>query len=535
MFSSNLAHLSAVSIWFSVIFYVGAYFSNYDSWILFLALTFQLSQAASEIFGQGLINFETSNSAYGIYTLSGIFNVCLSWGIVSTSQLKFLALLSSLIALAFLVGKFLSTYIVVPSAKAFKFGYSFTLKALVLFSLGMISWSGHILHVSIPTVKLVSYSVSPDLIFSPSQLLFSPIDLRTPPDDYFLFSLYLAAMHHLFGGLACSAIFVCLLHFKNSINISMLSWHYLIASNLFLYSAASFLVANTLNIFPVYPFLSTDLLTLYLLFTHHVWIAMFLAIGSFAHLIIGYLQSLKGKSLRRFIYSLVHHRKLLISHLSWVCIFLGLHSFGLLIHNDTMEALGRIDDTFSDYSIQLKPLFYDLSLVESSYCLPSSDLNNISLVSHSLSGTSEFIVAHVNAFNAHVSLLITLKGILFARSSRFVADKISLGFRYPCDGPGKGGSCQISPWDHIFLTLFWFYNLFSTFIFDFFWHSQSDLWLNLKEGYFIHPCAGNFSANSSTVNGWLRDFLWSQVSQVIQGYATINYLYSLLFLVSHFL
>ena len=70
-----------------------------------------------------------------------------------------------------------------------------------------------------------------------------------------------------------------------------------------------------------------------------------------------------------------------------------------------MEALGRIDDIFSDYSIQLKPLFYDLSFVESSFCLFESDLSNVSLVSHYLSGTSEFIVAHVNALNAHVSLL----------------------------------------------------------------------------------------------------------------------------------
>ena len=113
------------------------------------------------------------------------------------------------LSIVFLIGKFLSMYLVVPSAKTFKFGYSFTLKALVLFSLGMISWSGHILHVSIPTVKLISYSVYPYFILSPSQLLFNSIDLRTPPDDYFLFSLYLSAMHHLFGGLACSAIFVC--------------------------------------------------------------------------------------------------------------------------------------------------------------------------------------------------------------------------------------------------------------------------------------------------------------------------------------
>ena len=51
------------------------------------------------------------------------------------------------------------------------------------------------------------------------------------------------------------------------------------------------------------------------------------------------------------------HRDSIISHLNWVCIFLGLHSFGLYIHNDTMSALGRPQDMFSDTAIQLKPIF----------------------------------------------------------------------------------------------------------------------------------------------------------------------------------
>lgn len=51
------------------------------------------------------------------------------------------------------------------------------------------------------------------------------------------------------------------------------------------------------------------------------------------------------------------HRDSIISHLNWVCIFLGLHSFGLYIHNDTMSALGRPQDMFSDTSIQLQPVF----------------------------------------------------------------------------------------------------------------------------------------------------------------------------------
>ena len=52
--------------------------------------------------------------------------------------------------------------------------------------------------------------------------------------------------------------------------------------------------------------------------------------------------------------------------------------------------------------------------------------------------------------------------------SRLVSDKLELGFRYPCDGPGKGDWC----------------------------------------------------VNSTTINGWLRNFLWSQAAQVIQSYGT---------------
>jgi photosystem I P700 chlorophyll a apoprotein A1 len=37
----------------------------------------------------------------------------------------------------------------------------------------------------------------------------------------------------------------------------------------------------------------------------------------------------------------------------WVCIFLGMHSFGFYVHNDTMRALGRPQDMFSDKAIQL--------------------------------------------------------------------------------------------------------------------------------------------------------------------------------------
>lgn len=65
-------------------------------------------------------------------------------------------------------------------------------------------------------------------------------------------------------------------------------------------------------------------------------------------------------------------------------------------------------------------------------------------------GTADFLVHHIHAFTIHVTVLILLKGVLFARSSRLIPDKANLGFRFPCDGPGRGdmpsirlGSCLL--------------------------------------------------------------------------------------------
>merc|ERR1712194_637732 len=49
-------------------------------------------------------------------------------------------------------------------------------------------------------------------------------------------------------------------------------------------------------------------------------------------------------------------------------------------------------------------------------------------------GTADFMVHHIHAFTIHVTVLILLKGTLFARSSRLIPDKANLGFRFPCDG-----------------------------------------------------------------------------------------------------
>ena len=90
-------------------------------------------------------------------------------------------------------------------------------------------------------------------------------------------------------------------------------------------------------------------------------------------------------------------------------------------------------------------------------------------------GTADMLVHHVHAFTVHVTTLVLLKGCLLARGSRLVPDKARLGFRFPCDGPGRGGTCQVSAWDHVFLGLFWMYNAISVVVFHCSWKLQTVL------------------------------------------------------------
>ncbi|MEL7228049.1 MAG: photosystem I core protein PsaA, partial [Cyanobacteria bacterium J06576_12] len=150
-------------------------------------------------------------------------------------------------------------------------------------------------------------------------------------------------------------------------------------------------------------------------------------------------------------------------------------------------------------------------------------------------GTADFMVHHIHAFTIHVTVLILLKGVLYSRNSRLIPDKSELGFRFPCDGPGRGGTCQVSGWDHIFLGLFWMYNSISIVIFHFSWKMQSDVWGTVSGGAVAHPAGGNFATSAITINGWLRDFLWAQASQVINSYGSAISAYGLMFLAGHFI
>jgi photosystem I P700 chlorophyll a apoprotein A1 len=341
---------------------------------------------------------------------------------------------------------------------------------------------------------------------------------------------------------------------KGMYEIFTTSWHAQLSWNLAWVGSLSIIVAHHMYAMPPYPYIATDYPTQLSLFTHHMWIGGFLIVGAGAHAAIFMVRDYDPAThVNNLLDRVLRHRDAIISHLNWVCIFLGFHSFGLYIHNDTMRALGRPQDMFSDTAINLQPVFAQWIQGIHAAAAGNTAPNVLAGVSPVFNGglvavggkvamaaiplgTADFMVHHIHAFTIHVTVLILLKGVLFARSSRLVPDKGELGFRFPCDGPGRGGTCQVSGWDHVFLGLFWMYNSLSIVIFHFSWKMQSDVWGTVSpDGTVSHITGGNFAASAITINGWLRDFLWAQASQVIGSYGSALSAYGLMFLGAHFI
>ncbi|GFP91423.1 photosystem i p700 chlorophyll a apoprotein a2, partial [Phtheirospermum japonicum] len=65
-------------------------------------------------------------------------------------------------------------------------------------------------------------------------------------------------------------------------------------------------------------------------------------------------------------------------------------------------------------------------------------------------GPGDFLVHHDIALGLHTTTLILVKGALDARCSKLMPDKKDFGYSFPCDGPGRGGTCDISAWDFMF-------------------------------------------------------------------------------------
>jgi len=606
IFAAHFGHLSVVAIWLSGMLFHGAKFSNYEAWLADPLGVKPSAQTVWSIVGQDILNGDMGGGFRGIQTTSGLFQVWRGWGITSSFQLYVTAIGGLVLAGLFLFAGWFHYHKRAPKLEWFQNVESMLNHHLsVLLGCGSLGWAGHLIHVSAPINKLLDAGVAAKDIPLPHELLFNTAKMAELYPGFAsgltpFFTLnwgayadiltFKGGLNPVTGGLwmtdishhhlAIAVLFIVAGHMyrtnwgighsikdileahkgpftgeghKGLYENLTTSWHAQLATNLAFLGSLTIIIAHHMYAMPPYPYLATDYATQLCIFTHHIWIGGFLIVGGAAHAAIFMVRDYDPVvNQNNVLDRVIRHRDAIISHLNWVCIFLGFHSFGLYIHNDTMRALGRPQDMFSDSAIQLQPVF--AQWVQNLHTLAPGNTapNALQVVSHAFGGgivaigdkiammpitlgTADFMVHHIHAFTIHVTVLILLKGVLYARSSRLIPDKANLGFRFPCDGPGRGGTCQVSGWDHIFLGLFWMYNSLSIVIFHFSWKMQSDVWGTVDpDGTVNHITGGNFAESAITINGWLRDFLWAQATQVINSYGTELSAYGLMFLGAHF-
>ena len=493
-------------------------------------------------------------SAFGaqIVSTTGLYEWYYTIGLRTSSQClvaaSFLVLLSGLFMAAGVIHAASADTFQQPRTRILSAGDSFINHHLGGFlGTASVAWSGHLVHVALPASRGQStdwsnllhqlphpaglkpfvtldwglYSTNVDQwnhVFgladaSVGTSVLSFLGTRMPSSD----SLWLTdvAHHHLALGVVCLFLGNTVRSF--SINRDQYGLHWYLALSLAALGTASSFAATHIDAFTVYAYLTKDFTAMSAIYTHHQYIAGFFLLGAFAHGAIYLIRDANltpgaaNNSLRaRFVTGLLQYRSAIISHLSAITLFLGFHTLGLYVHNDVMQAFGT-----PECEISLSPVF--------GQWLQVAHGQNVG----SPLSCGDVLVHHAIALGLHTTVLVLLKAALNGRSSKLMPDKGAFGYGFPCDGPGRGGTCDISAWDGFYLAAFWMLNTIGWV--TFYWH-----WKHIT---LVTNNLSLWTESSTYLMGWLRDYLWFNSSQLINGYSplgvTKNAVWDWMFLFGH--
>jgi len=480
IFSAHFGQLSIIFLWISGMHFHGARFSNYSAWLSNPTAVKPSAQVVWPIVGQEVLNGDVGGGFQGVQITSGFFQIWRAEGITSEIELYWCALAGLIMSGLMIFAGWFHYHKAAPKLEWFQNAESMLNHHLSgLLGLGCLSWSGHQIHVSLPVNKLLDAGVAPQEIPLPHEFLVNrDLMAQLYPSfskglvpfftlnwsEYSDFLTFKGGLNPITGGLwlsdtahhhlALAVLFIVAGHMyrtnwgighsmkeileahkgpftgeghKGMYEILTTSWHAQLAINLAMMGSVSIIVAHHMYAMPPYPYIATDYPTQLSLFTHHMWIGGFCVTGAAAHAGIFMVRDYNpAQNYNNLLDRVIRHRDAIISHLNWICIFLGFHSFGLYIHNDTMRALGRSQDMFSDTAIQLKPVFAQWvqnihtvapgnttpnALATASYAFGGDVVavgNKVAMMPIAL-GTADFMVHHIHAFTIHVTVLILLR------------------------------------------------------------------------------------------------------------------------------
>ena len=529
LFLCHWGHLAIIFMWVSgTLFHIG-WSGNYGLWVMNPVKVSPIAHGIWDphfgIASRDAYSFGYSSSDYAaVVSYAGVYNWLYTVGFSSVSQINNFVIAVELLAVAAMVLAKLHlvyvdaklhwvssmgspSFIWIPRVLVSCFdlsGLRVNFHIGVLIGYTCIAWSGHLVYVALHWAP--NWEQGSNSLTQLCSLLTFEGGLQ--PDTCSLYCTDLAHHH-----LAVGILFVLAAHLYASVykgvgirlsdalklngnsgsTISELakSLHVQLSLACAGLGVCTSVVAQHMYSLTPYAYISYDYVTTVSLYVHHQYIASLLMMAAFAHATIFFIRdyTLQRSASEDPIARIISHKSGILSHLSWVCLYVGFHTLGLYVHNDTVVAFGE-----SGKQILIEPILGQIIQEASAVILPI--------------GPGDLLVHHAIALGLHVTVLILLKGCLDSRGSRLMVDKVNFGYGFACDGPTRGGTCDVSAWDSFYLAMFWMLNTDAWLMFYFHW-KHITLW---------QGTAFQFYESSTYLNGWFRDYLWFNSACLINGY-----------------
>ena len=542
IFTAHWAHLALILMWVSSNLYHIAHNANYYVWLRNPIPSIAIAHNIWDPHFTSSINpySQTFKLTSSLIAYSGLYNLVYTLGFSSINQIYKTTI--SLSCLAFTCLVLAKVHISTNNELLHKIGTSagshagshsqllyFLNSGLtsvnlrlnphtgILVGLSSIAFSGHLLDISIPASRDVNAQAGPSL----SYLTFLG-GLKSNTSSLYLTDI---AHHHLAIGI--TSIFLAHLYASISAGLgtyirdtlytttklqSIKSLH--LSLSLILASCTVLASITSQHIYSLTPYfyLSYDHIAHAALYVHHSYITSLLAIGSHAHaaifLVRDWVSAAYSAPNTCIVGRIISHKAAIIPHLSWICLWLGFHTLATYSHNDTCigfkssSKLILIEPTNAQFFQQASgKALYAFSQAQAAAANKSFD-SFIYPIS-----PGDTYVHHAIALGLHVTVLILLKGGLEARGSKLMPDKMEQAFGFSCDGPGRGGTCDLSAWDSFYLAVFWMLNC--------------NTWISFYFHYKL-LAPNEFDKSSTYLESWFRDYLWFNSTPLIHGYSPVG-------------
>jgi photosystem I P700 chlorophyll a apoprotein A1 len=172
VFSAHFGHLGIILIWLSGIYFHGARFSNYETWLTEPYRIKPSAQVVWPIVGQEILNGDVGGGFQGVQITSGLFQLWRASGITSELQLYSTAVGGLMLARAVFFAGWFHYHKVAPRLEWFQNVESILNHHLAgLLGLGSLAWAGHQIHIGAPINALLDAGVDPKEIPLPHEWL----------------------------------------------------------------------------------------------------------------------------------------------------------------------------------------------------------------------------------------------------------------------------------------------------------------------------------------------------------------------------